>query len=68
MWFVQTLSPAVLYNYLLLSSSLELGIAHFANIQLGKPHCATTAMYNRCVKAKENMHPLLCLERTNKPP
>lgn len=35
---------------------------------LQKPHCTTTAMYNGCVKAKENMHPLLCLERTNNSP
>lgn len=56
----------MLYNNLLLLNSLELGIAHFPNIQPGKPHCATTEMYNRCVKAKENMHPLLCLKWTNK--
>lgn len=52
-------SPTILHSY-----SLKLGIAHFPNIQTAKPHCTTTAMYNRCAKAKENMHPFLRLEWT----
>lgn len=73
-WLIQTTtalfyegSPTILYNYLLLLNSLKRGIAHFSNIQPAKPQrttTTTTAMYNRCVRAKENMHPLLCLEWT----
>lgn len=55
----------IVYNGLQLNS-LKLDIAHFPNIQPAKQQWSTSGMYNRCAKAKENMHALLCLEQTNK--